>query len=348
MTLTRVSMRKVRKGFTRLCLSAVLMTTAVAQAQTIKLATLAPEGSSFMTGLRQAGRDIAEQTEGRVEVKFYGGGVQGHARQVQRKMRTGQLHGGVFAAGEMAALEPNAFVYALPMLFNDFDEVAFVRGHLDDELRERISEAGYVNFGFAGTGFAYLMSNTPLSSLADLDGKKVWTPEGDQVSFAALQALGIAPVMSPMTDVLTGLQTGLLDSTAVSPVGAVVLQWHTRLKFITDLPVVYTYGAMFIDKRHFERISPEDQAVVRAVFEATFREFDESGMEDNAEAMDALLKSGLAMVPPDAGQVPTWREKVMESHRKQAAKGEFDPALLDRIQALLSEHRSSLASTDQP
>lgn len=327
---------------------ALVMTLALgaqtAQAQTLKLTTVVPEGSTWMVQMREGAKSISERTEGRVEIKLYGGGVQGrNARQVQRKMRTGQLHGGAFTAGELAVFQQDAVLYGLPLMFNDVEEVRHVRAQLDAELMRRMEEAGYVTFGIAGGGFAYLMSNRPLASLKDFAGKKVWTPEGDEISFAAFEALGIAPVMMPTTDVLTGLQTDLLDSVAVPPIGAIVFQWHTRLKYITDLPVSYVYGALIVDSRAFSRLSEADQAVVREVFESVYDGFDAGGVADNREAMNALLESGLEKVQPNAGEVVEWRGKVVESHAAQAGRGAFDKALFERMRSLLKDYRSEQA-----
>ena len=320
-------------------------------AQTLKIATIAPEGSSWMNDLRAGADEIQQRSNGRVAFKFYGGGVQGNDKQVQRKMRAGQLHGGAFTSGSMSNFQKNADLYALPMMFNDADEVLYVRKQLDPELRQQLEDAGYVNFGFAGGGFAYMMSNRPLRSLADLSGQKVWTPEGDEVSYAALKALGVAPVTMPLTDVMTGLQTDLLNSVTVPPVGAVVLQWHTRLKYITDLPVAYVYAAILIDRRAFDRIPPQNQTLVREVMERIYRRFDEKSMADNDDAMQALRESGLQLVKPDLGEVQSWREIVTRSHREQAQAGVFDLKLLDQLQGLLDEYRNGkerLKAVNQP
>lgn len=309
-------------------------------AQTLKLATIAPEGSSWMKQMREGAKEINERTEGRVTVKLYGGGVQGGARQVQRKMRTGQLHGGAFTPGEMAAFQSDADLYSLPLMFRGIGEVDYVRARLDDELSERLADAGYVSFGFAGGGFAYFMSTQSLASLEDFRGRKVWTPEGDKLAFAALEALSIAPISMPITDVLTGLQTELLDSVAVMPAGALVFQWHTRLKYITNLPVVYVYAALIIDKKPFSRLSEPDQAVVREVFEAIYTKFNDEGAGDNQEALDALVGAGLNLVEPDVGQVPQWREAVLETHVEQVNKGVLDAALYERLTGLLEEYRA--------
>jgi TRAP-type C4-dicarboxylate transport system substrate-binding protein len=308
--------------------------------QTLKVATIAPEGSSWMKDMRSGAKVIEEHTEGRVKFKFYGGGVQGNDKQVRRKMRTGQLHGGAFTSGGMNGFQKDADLFALPLMFNTIEEARLARAQLEPVLRQRLEDAGYVNFGFAAAGFGYMMSNKPMSTLADFNGQKVWVPEGDPVSYAALRALGVAPVTMPVTDVMTGLQTDLLDSVTVPPVGAVVFQWHTKLKYITELPVAYVYAALLIDKRIFSKISPEDQIVVREVMEGIYRKFDQNGVTDNRNALQALLESGLELVPTNKADVSQWRDIVFESHRKLAAEGVFDLQLLQKMQTLLDEYRS--------
>jgi TRAP-type C4-dicarboxylate transport system substrate-binding protein len=320
-------------------LSALLLVPAV-YAQTLKIATIAPEGSSWMNDMRAGAKAIEKHTEGRVKFKFYGGGVQGNDKQVQRKMRTGQLHGGAFTSGALHNFQKDGDLYSMPLVFNSVVEAQYVRKEMDGVIRQRLEDAGYVNFGFAGAGFAYMMSNKPLATLDDLRGQKVWTPEGDPISFAALKALGVAPVIMPITDVMTGLQTDLLDSVAVPPVAAVVFQWHTRLKFITKLPIAYIYASLLIDKRAFSKLSAQDQLVVREVMEGTYRKFDQNGARENGEAFQALLDNGLQVVEPDTSEVNEWRAIVSKSHRELANKGTFDVALLDQMQALIKTYRN--------
>lgn len=312
-------------------------------AQTLKIATIAPEGSSWMNDMRSGAKVIEEHTQGRVKFKFYGGGVQGNDKQVQRKMRTGQLHGGAFASGAMNKFQKDGDLFSIPMVFNTIDEVRYVRSQMDGIIRQRLEDAGFVNFGFAGAGFAYMMSNQPLVTLSDLKGQKVWIPEGDPIGFSALRALGVAPVIMPVTDVMTGLQTDLIDSVTVPPVGAVVFQWHTRLKYITELPIAYIYAALLIDKRAFSKLSEEDQKVVREVMEGTYRKFDQNGVRENGDALQALLGNGLQLVSPDTAQVSEWRGIVNASHRKLANEGTFDVTLLDQMQSLIDAYRNGAA-----
>jgi TRAP-type C4-dicarboxylate transport system substrate-binding protein len=324
-----------------LSLVALTLFSAGLPAQTLKIATIAPEGSSWMNDMKAGAKVIEEHTKGRVRFKFYGGGVQGNDKQVQRKMRTGQLHGGAFTSGGLNRFHEDADLFALPMLFNTTDEARHVRNQFEGDLRLRLEQAGYVNFGFAAAGFAYMMSNKPLQTLSDLDGQKVWIPEGDPAGFAALKALGIAPVVMPVTDVMTGLQTDLLDSVTVPPVGAVVFQWHTRLKYITDAPVAYVYAALLIDQRAFSRIRPEDQQVVREVMEGIYRKFDQNGVRENDEALNALIDSGLQMIRTNPAEFSEWREIVYSSHKELGRDGVFDPVLLEDIMASLRSYRDT-------
>jgi TRAP-type C4-dicarboxylate transport system substrate-binding protein len=155
----------------------------------------------------------------------------------------------------------------------------------------------------------------------------------------------VAPVVMPVTDVMTGLQTDLLDSVTVPPVGAVVLQWHTRLKYITNVPVAYVYAALLIDRKAFARIPAEDQQVVREVMEGIYRKFDRNGVLDNDAALQALFESGLQMVEPDAAEVAHWRGIVSDSHQQLAREGVFDAALLQRLQSLLDDYRGGRVET---
>ena len=320
--------------------------TLTANAQTIKLATIAPEGSSWMDSMRAGSEEISDRTNGRVKFKFYGGGVQGNDKQVLRKMRIGQLHGGAFTSNGLIDVEKNSQLYALPMLFNNLEEVQFVRAHFDTKLRKLIEDAGYVNFGFAGGGFARMMSSHPIANLADLQGHKVWVPDGDRISYEATKALGISPVIMPLTDVMTGLQTELIDTIMSPPAATIILQWNTKVRYITELPLSYIFAAIAIDKKYFDRIQPADQLIVREVMERIYMDFDRQGNEDNKKAYKALIESGIKAVTPDTGQIPKWRKVVQESNRRLAAQGAIDIALLDEVECYLNAFRADKPAQD--
>jgi len=313
----------------------------VASAATLKIATVTPEGSQWMKDMRESAKEINERTDGRVQIKYYGGGVMGNDAKVLGKIRIGALQGGAFTPAALADIYPDLNVYGMPLVFDSEEEATYVRKRLDSKLQEGLEAAGFVNFGFAAGGFAIVMSNTPVNGLDDLKGKRVWVPEGDSISYASMEALSLAPVTLPLTDVLTGLQTGLIDIVAMSPIGALVLQWHTKIKYMTEIPLVYTVGFMAVDKRAFGKLSDADQQVVRDVMKKTYEKFDLSNLEDNREARDALLKAGIKSVPFDAEEVARLRERLLESNRRLGGEGAFNLALYDEMMSYVQEYRET-------
>jgi len=311
-----------------------------ANAQTIKIATLAPEGTTWMIAMRAGATEIKERTDGRVKFKFYGGGVQGNDKQVVRKMRIGQLHGGAFTSNALGVFQKDAQVYALPMLFNNIEEVTHVRERMDQRLRDLLEDAGYINFGFAGGGFAHIMSKQPISNQADMQGLKVWVPDGDPMSYGAVQAMGVSPVTMPITDVLTGLQTELIDTIMGPPAGTIILQWNTAVSYITELPLAYIFAMLVIEKKVFDRLQPADQAIVREVMERVYLGFDEQGDAENNAAYKALLDDGMTPVEPDKGQLDAWYGSVERSNHKLAGEGVVSVDLLNEIECYVSAYRA--------
>lgn len=321
----------------------LLLPASTLQAQALKIASIAPEGSVWMVEMRKAAEEIESRTEGRVTFRFYGGGVQGNDAQVLRKMRIGQLHGATFTMGDLGDFARASEIYALPMTFNDYQEVMYVRERMDARLRQALEDAGKVNFGFSGGGFGYLMSNTPVDSLDDMSRQKTWVQEGNELVYHSFKSLGISPVSMPLTDVLTGLQTELLDSVSIPPMVAIVLQLHTKLKYITDMPLAYVYGALIIEEKFFSRLSDPDQAVVREVMEAAYERLDKSSISDHEAALQALQDAGLELVPVDPAEPAAWRRKVIASNKALAASGDVDKAAMDEMLKHLAEYRSGLA-----
>jgi TRAP-type transport system periplasmic protein len=324
-----------------LLLAALLGAGAQASVTEIKVATVAPDGSHWLQEMRAGAARIKARTDGRVEMRFYPGGVMGNDTQVLRRLRAGQLQGGAFTSGGLGERYRALNLYGIPLLFRSLEEVDYVRERLDPVLAEGLESAGFVTFGFVEGGFAELMSNQPVRSVEDLRRRKVWVPEGDQISFAAMEAMGLSPVVLPVTDVLTGLQTGLLDVIAASPVVALVMQWHTRTKYITDLPVSYSMGVFAIDARTFQRLSPGDQAVVREEMTAVMSGLDKDARADNRRAREVLERTGLEYVAVNQADVAGWRETIEGTFPRLRRRPDIDAEILDRLLGLLAEHRGA-------
>lgn len=315
-------------------------------AQTLKIATIAPEVSDWMQGMRRGAKEISERTDGRVTIKLYGGGVQGSDSQVLRKIRIGQLQGGSFTPAVLMDAYKDIGLYNMPMVFNDQAEVDYVRERMDERLRKGLEKAGFVSFGFAATGFSVILSNDPVDSVDDLKNKKVWVPQGDPVSEAALKALGLNPAPLPLSDVFTGLQTKLIEIVPGSPIGALVLQWHTKVDYMTDLPLLYTAALTAIDKRAFNKLKPGDQAVVREVMTRLYKEYDAKSATDDIEAKAALVNSGVERVAVNAADAAELRRIVLASNRKMGEAGHFSLDLYDEMLGYIEDYRALPAQTD--
>jgi TRAP-type C4-dicarboxylate transport system substrate-binding protein len=249
------------------------------------------------------------------------------------------LHGGTFAPTDFQKRYPDLNIYGLPFMFRNEDEVNYVRERLDPKLLAGFDELGFVTFGFASGGFAIVMSNEPVKSYEDLKGKKVWLPEGDLISYEAMKSLQLSPVSLPMTDVLTGLQTGLIDMVAIPPVVALALQWHTKVKYVTQLPVLYAMGFMAISDRTFSKLSMDDQKTVRDVMGRIYAEVNAASAKETANAIDALLNIGLQDVKPRDGEFEKIGEIMLETNREMANKGMFSGELLDELRKHLRDYR---------
>ncbi|MDT8405467.1 TRAP transporter substrate-binding protein DctP [Sulfuriflexus sp.] len=308
-------------------------------AQTFKIATIFPDGTSWMNTVREGANEIEQRTNGRVTFRFYPGGVMGNDATVLRKIRIGQLHGGALTGGGVADIYTGAYIYNLLFAFRSFEEVDYVRQRMDSQIIAGLKQNGFISFGLSGGGFAYLMSDNPVASIEDLKKQKVWTPQGDRISRAAFEAIGVSPIPLPLTDVLTGLQTGLINTVGTSPIGAIALQWHTRVKYLTDIPLAYLYATLVVKRETFEKLTAADQKIVHEVMGKIFKKFGEQNREENHAAREALENQGIRFITPDLDKQKEWNDKVSRAMDELAREGLFSEAMLKTLRSHLHDYR---------
>ena len=322
----------------------ILALTPLAYAIDVKIATLAPNQSAWMQDMRAAGKEIEQRTGGRVKLRFYGGGTQGTEDKVLQKIKIGQLHGGTFSATDFMKDYGAINIYGLPFVFASWEEVRYVREQMDAQLQLGFADLNFVTFGIAGS-FSMVLSNDPIRNYEDMKGKKVWLPQGDFVSYEAMRRLQLSPVALPITDVLTGLQTGLLDIAAIPPEVAVALQWHTRVKYVTNMPVVFGISFLAISKRTFDRLSADDQAVVSEVLNGIYADIDQKGQAESENAMQALQSIGITHVEPEAGQFAELQQTMSKFNREMAVDGAYPLDIYEEMLGHIVEFRSGNGAT---
>ena len=323
---------------------------APAQAQRLKIATVVPEGSAWMREMRAAAKEVVEKTDGRVRIKLYPGGVMGSEATVLRKMRAGQLQGGAFASGSLKPLYRGSDVYSIPLMFRSYEEVDFVRSRMDAALREGLERSGLVVLAISDGGFAHLLSQKPLRSTGDLRGTKVWALEDDVMTRTALEIAGVSPVPLAIGDVYTGLQTGLIDTVAVPPMAAIAFQWHTKVKYFTDVPLMYLVGVLVVDGRAFDRLRPQDQQVVREVVGASAERLDQASRVGHLQARQALIEQGIEPVAASSAQeLERWHDIADRTLVVLRTTGVYSEGLIAALLASLDAYRElPPAAADEP
>ncbi|MGD2160214.1 MAG: TRAP transporter substrate-binding protein DctP [Gammaproteobacteria bacterium] len=308
----------------------MMLSASIADARVFKIATVSPDGTFWMQEMRAGAEEIKELTQGRVEFKFYPGGVMGSDENVLRKIRIGQLQGGAVTAGGMTQIAPDIAIYELPYLFDSLEQVDYVRSKMDAELIESLERKGFVSFGLAEGGFSYMMSDEPLQTVAQVANKKVWLPSNHEVGEAVFSSANISPVPLPLSDVLTGLQTGLIDTIITSPIGAIALQWHTKISYVMDEPLTYFSALLVIDKKAFDKLSKDDRQKVRDIMGKVFARINKQNRKDNVNAKQALLNQGIKFVQLTPDSAKEWRKvggmaiKQLEKQNRYSDKAYAD------------------------
>jgi len=309
-------------------------------AATFKIATLSPEGSTWMDTMRSGADEVAEKTNKRVQIKFYPGGVMGDDMAVMRKIRIHQLQGGAVTIGAVSSYYSDSQVYSLPMLFRNLDEVSYVRSKLDSHILQGLEQNGFVSFGIAEGGFAYIMSLKPIKSVPDIRLSKAWVPSSDELIMEAIKAYDVQPIPLPLGDVLTGLQTGLIDTVAAPPIATLALHWHTQVRYLTDMPLLYSSALLIIDKKAFDKLSKQDQQITRDVMGRVFKKLDKQNRIDNKSAFGAIKSQGIETVKPDPEQLKEWRGNAYEARLQLVKSGKISNEIMQEIEQHLNDFRN--------
>ena len=306
----------------------------------LKIATLAPEGSSWAKVLRTIDADVRRETNGNVGFKIYPGGVQGDEKVVLRKMRIGQLHGGNFGGQGVSQTLPDVLALQMPFLFDSYAEVDYVLEKMDAFYRQGYEERGYVFLGWADIGFVHILSQQPVAALEDMSDQKVWQLPDEPLTSVLFRLAGVTSVPLNIPDVLLGLQTNLIDVVYASPSATIVLQWFTRAKYVTQLPINYTLGALLIDKRTFAKISAAEREHIHRIARQHMAALNQRNRRENDEAMTVLQANGLSLVEVNPKDVETFKGLVASAEAELVGRA-FSREAHEQIAQHLQDFRQT-------
>jgi len=311
------------------------------QAKTFKISTDVPDGTFWMKQMRAAAKEIKKKTDSRVKFKFYPGGVMGSEKIAMKKIRINQLQGAIVANGVLANIYPDSQVYALPKLFDNTEEVDYIRNKFDTRIKKGVEGTEMVSFGMSETGFAYILSTRKINDTGDLSTYKVWAPSGNKQIALTLNAIGVTPIPLNIGDVLTGLQTNLIDTVIIPPVVAITLQWHTQINFYSNVPLMYIYGTFIINKKQFNKISEIDQKTVKDIIGSVLKTIDEKNREENISAFMALKKQGIKDSSPEKSMLKHWVKKGEDAREIIRQKNIMSNEIIDDVTHELNEFRKN-------
>ncbi|MFC1866848.1 TRAP transporter substrate-binding protein DctP [Thermodesulfobacteriota bacterium] len=305
----------------------------------IKFATIAPEGSAWVKHMRRLDARLKEKSNGRIIFRIYAGGIAGDELDVLKKIRIGQIHCAAFSGVGIAQILPMVRVLDLPFLFRNKNEIEIVQAELRKFFSEQFKKAGFEFLAWAEVGDVHLFSKKPIRKKADLSGLRIWTWAGDPISKKTFSAMGTSPIPLSITDVTIALNTNMIDTVYAPPLGALALQWHSYVKYMTSLPIAHATGTVLISGGYFNRFPDELADLIKNEFNIAMADLTSELITQTEEAVSLIQKSGVEITldptESDLEDFYTIHDRVA-----QELSGVIYPkALLDKVYEILDHVR---------
>jgi TRAP-type C4-dicarboxylate transport system substrate-binding protein len=174
-----------------------------------------------------------------------------------------------------------------------------------------------------------------------MSGVKMWMWEGDPIAEATFKAFGINPIPLSITDVMTSLQTNLINGVYVSPLACVAVQWYTKVKYMLDLPLADSNGAILLSKKKFNKLSTEEKETIKRLSLEHFGKLTNLSREDNAKSLDLLKKTGIAFTSiKDKNDLRGFYDSGKNARRDLIGKL-YDKDFLEKVELMVDDYRGS-------
>ncbi|MDH3254486.1 MAG: TRAP transporter substrate-binding protein DctP [Acidobacteriota bacterium] len=302
----------------------------------LKLATLVPEGSVWDKALREMGATWKQASSGRVTLTIYPGGVAGSEHDVLRKMRIGQLQAGSLTTAGLEHIDAGFKVLTIPLFYDSYDEFFHVLSGLAPELERRLEVHGYVLLHWGHAGWVHFFSRRPMHTIDDLRRFKIFVTAGSDDMVAWWTRNGFQPVALSPTDIMTGLQTGMIDVLPTTPLAGLSLQWFRQTPYMHDLGLAPLTGATIVSKRAWERLDENDRTRLLAVARKVGARLEEEIPRQDKQAVAEMEARGLRVTT--STDMPQW-EKTAKGFAASMRGAMVPEDVYDRAVALRDEYR---------
>ncbi|MBN2279972.1 MAG: TRAP transporter substrate-binding protein DctP [Candidatus Marinimicrobia bacterium] len=307
----------------------------------IKMATIAPEGTSWMKEMHAFEDRITELTDGKIKFKTYAGGVMGGEIDMLRKMRYGQVDAAAFTGVGLGEILPEVRVLELPFMFQNSEEVDFVFNALLSDFQQKFLEKGFYFVSWAETGFVYLFTQTQVQNARDLQNTKMWLWKDDPLAREVFDVMDIPAVPLDVTDVYTSLQANLVNGFYISPYACIAMQWFTKAEFMLNYPLTHSLGGVLMTRKKMESLPKELQSILIEETQKGIRQIVLQTREENAKSMDILQQNGIKLVDPENESVISQFKQAGDETALALVGKLYPQETLNKVKSLLDEYRKS-------
>jgi TRAP-type C4-dicarboxylate transport system substrate-binding protein len=274
---------------------------------TIKLASLVPDGSVWHKVLLGMGAQWSQTTQGRVALRVYPGGVAGDEPDMVRKMRIGQLQAAALTVVGLSAIDEAFKVFEIPMFFDSYGELLTVLDRMEPTLRQRLDARGFVMLNWGHAGWVHMFTRKPATSVDDLKRLKMYVWAGDDRMVSMWKENGFQPVPLAMTDIVTGLQTGMFDALPTTPLAALSLQWFRTTPNMGEIGIAPLVGALVVTKQAWSRISDADRVALLTACKKAEAQLEMQIPGQDSLAVVEMEKRGLTLIRATPAAAAEWR-----------------------------------------
>lgn len=333
----------VHRGLTAFALAGLVglsPASALAQRVTVKLGTVAPERSPWFNSVKRIAQRWEEASGGKVKLKIYAGGVAGDEEDMLRKIKIGQLHAATITGVGLSQVAKSTVALQIPMLMRSYEELDYVRSRLKETIEKDLEEAGFIVLNWGDAGWVHFFSKEPEATTPDdFRDLKIMVGAKDASSEAAWKSAGFNPVPVAVTDVLQGLQTGLLDAFASPPIFALSSQWFALAPNMVPVNWSPLNGATVISKRRWEKVPEELRAELLKIAEEEGEKSKKEIRELGQKSIQAMKERGLNVVELAEADLAKWEQAAQEAYASVRGKV-VSAELFDRVRELAAEYRA--------
>lgn len=322
-----------------LALSLVLSAVPPAAAATIKLGTLAPEGSPWHEILIDMTTEWSRASGGDLRVRIYPGGVVGDEADMVRKMRIGQLHAAALTGQGLAEIAPEVRALQMPMMFTSDDELAYVRARISGRIEAALEAKGFKLLLWGDAGWVYFFTKTPVIGPEDLRPLRIFTWAGDTAVTDAYRSQGYQPVPLAATEIHSALQAGLVEAIPVTPIAALSFQWFGLANHMTDVKWAPLVGAVVIKIDKWRSLPADLRARMLDIARRAGARLQKSVSGLGAEAIAVMEKHGLVVHEVPDAVAARWERTAREGYASLI--GSYVPRdMAEEVERLRDEYRA--------